>query len=113
MEVAIDIEPGSFPNSINPKSKGVIRVAILRTDAFDTTTVDSLSVKFGPNGATESHSKRHIEDVDVDGDDDLVLHFNTQETGIQCGDTSTSLTGTSCDGQSSQGSDFIQTVGCQ
>jgi hypothetical protein len=38
--VPIDIKPGSFPNSINPQSKGVIPVAILTTDTFDATTVD-------------------------------------------------------------------------
>ena len=42
--VAIDIKPGSFPNSINPKSRGVIPVAILTTDSFDATTVDSTTV---------------------------------------------------------------------
>lgn len=47
--VDIDIKPGSFPNTINPKSERVIPVAILTTDTFDATTVDPLSVKFGPN----------------------------------------------------------------
>jgi hypothetical protein len=111
-EVSIDIKPGSDPNSINPNSKGVIPVAILTTPAFDATTVDPLSVKFGPAGATETHGKGHIEDVDGDGDPDLVLHFNTQQTGIQCGDTSASLTGKTFGGQAITGTDAIQTVGC-
>ena len=33
--VGIDIKPGSFPNSINLKGKGVIPVAILSTTTFD------------------------------------------------------------------------------
>ena len=37
--VSIDITPGSYPNSINPKSKGQIPLAILATDTFDPTTV--------------------------------------------------------------------------
>jgi hypothetical protein len=111
-QVIIDIKPGSDPNSINPKSKGVIPVAIITTDTFDATTVDPLSVKFGPNGAKEAHNRGHIEDVDGDGDDDMVLHFRTQETGIQCGDTEAELTGTTVDGQQVEGSDSIQTVGC-
>lgn len=111
--VTIDIHPGSFPNPINPRSRGVIPVAILTTETFDATTVDPLSVRFGPHGAVEAHRRGHIEDADGDGDLDMVLHFNTQETGIQCGDTSASLTGQTFGGQAIQGSDSIVTVGCR
>ena len=110
--VTIDIKPGSDPNSINPRSRGVISVAILTTEDFDATTVDPLSVAFGPNGARETHNRGHIEDVDGDGDDDMVLHFNTQDTGIQCGDTSASLTGQTFGGTLIEGSDTVRTVGC-
>jgi dipeptidyl aminopeptidase/acylaminoacyl peptidase len=110
--VEIDIKPGEEPNSINPKSKGVIPVAILTTAAFDATTVDPLSVRFGPAGAAEAHNQGHIEDVDGDGDQDLVLHFRTQHTGIQCGDTSASLNGETFGGQVIEGSDTINTVRC-
>lgn len=113
IEVEIDIKPGSDPNSINPRSKGVIPVAILTTETFDATTVDPLSVAFGPNGAIETHGQGHIEDADGDGDLDLVLHFNTQDTGIQCGDTTASLTGETLSGQTINGSDSINTVGCK
>jgi hypothetical protein len=113
VEVLIDIKPGSFPNSINPRSNGVIPVAILTTPSFDATLVDPLSVQFGPAEATEAHGRGHIEDVDGDGDLDLVLHFRTQETGIQCGDTEASLTGETFDGYSFTGTDSIRTVGCR
>jgi hypothetical protein len=109
--VAIDIKPGSSPNSVNPKSKGVIPVAILTTDTFDAATVDPNTVTFGPNGAAPVHSA--LENVDGDGDTDLILHFNTQATGIQCGDTSASLTGETFSGQTIHGSDSINTVGCK
>jgi hypothetical protein len=113
LKVPIDIKPGSFPNSINPKSNGVIPVAILTTATFDATTVDPLSVEFGPSGATEAHGKGHIEDVNHDGEPDLVLHFRTQITGIKCGETSASLTGETFDGDPIQGSDTLKTVGCK
>ena len=87
-------------------------MAILTTRDFDATTVDPLSVEFGPDGAFEAHGRGHIEDANRDGKKDLVLHFRTQETGIRCGDTSASLTGATFDGDPIQGSDSIKTVGC-
>jgi hypothetical protein len=111
--VALDIKPGTFPNTINPKSNGVIPVAILTTSSFDATLVDPRSVRFGPKGATEAHQQGHVEDVNHDGEPDLVLHFKTQATGIKCGDTSASLTGETLDGIPIQGSDAIKTVGCK
>ena len=109
--VSIDIKPDSFPNRINPKSKALIQVAILTTDTFDTSSVDPLSVKFGPKGAG-SQGQAHIEDIDVDGDLDLMLRFETQDTGISCGDISASLTGKTFGGLTFRGSDSIVTVGC-
>ena len=82
LHVAIEIKPGSLPNSINPKSEGNIPVAIL-------------------------------EAVDGDGDTDMILHFNVQDTGIACGDTSASLTGATTGGQAIEGSDSIKTAGCE
>jgi hypothetical protein len=111
--VEIDIKPDSDPNPINPRSNGEIPVAILTTNGFDAATVDPLTVKFGPDGAVEAHARGHIQDADGDGDDDIVLHFRTQETGIQCGDTEVGLTGITVDGQEIEGSDSIQTVGCK
>lgn len=111
--VAIDIKPGENPNSINPESTGVIPVAILTTDVFDATTVDPMTVRFGPIGAMEAHGQGHIEDANEDGDLDLVVHFDTQETGILCSDTSTTLTGETFGGEAIVGSDSIRTVGCK
>jgi hypothetical protein len=111
--VAIDIKPGSFPNSLNPRSKGKIPVAILTTETFDATTVDPGTVLFGATGIEAAPVHSALEDVDGDGDTDLILHFNTQDTGIVCGDTSAFLTGETLDGQMIEGSDSINTVGCE
>ncbi len=110
IEVDIDIKPGDGPNSITLGSKGLISVAILTTDEFDATSVDPLSVEFGPAGANERHGKGHIVDVDEDGDLDLQLHFRTQETGIAPGDTEACLTGETFDGQAIEGCDDVRTV---
>lgn len=111
--VVIDIKPGSFPNSINPKSQGKIPVAILTTDSFDATTIDPTTVLFGRTGAEAAPVHFAFEDVDGDGDTDMIFHFNTQDTGIQCGDTSASLTGETFSGQMFQGSDSVKTAGCK
>jgi hypothetical protein len=107
----IDIKPGSFPNSINPRSRGVVPVAILTTDFLDATAVDPVTVFFGPAGAASL--RWALEDIDGDGDTDMILHFKTQETGIVCGDTSASLTGETFGGQAVTGSDSIKTAGCK
>ena len=42
--VAVDIKPGSCPNPLNTKSKGVLPVAILGTANFDVTQIDPATV---------------------------------------------------------------------
>jgi hypothetical protein len=110
--VTIDIKPGSDPNSINLKSKGNIPVAVLTTDTFYAPDVNFEMVQFGPGGATESHGRAHVEDVDEDGDTDIVLHFKTQETGIQCSDTEATLSGETFGGQAFTATDAIKIVKC-
>jgi hypothetical protein len=120
--ISIDIKPGSFPNSISPRSKGTIPVAILSAQDFDATTeVDRNSLTFGRTGDEDSlhrGGRKQVpncgtEDVNDDGLDDLVCHFKTQDTSIACGDTSASLKGATFDGQMIEGSDSIKTDGCK
>lgn len=108
IEVLIDIKPGSDPNSINPDSQGVIPVAILTTDDFDASAVDPDSVRFGP--AEAEAVQWAFENVDGDGDLDMILHFETEETGISAGDTEAELTGKTVDGMDIHGSDSVRTV---
>lgn len=117
--VSVDIQPGSDPNSINPRSNGVIPVAIQTMSIskvdpfeFDATTVDAQTVRFGPNEASIVHEDGHIEDVDADGDMDLMMHFKIKESGIVCGDTEASLTGETFNGMRITGTDEFKTVGC-
>lgn len=108
IEVVIDIKPSSFPNSINPDSKGVIPVAILGTEDFDASTVEPTTVGFGPGDALPVHWA--LEDVDGDGDLDLILHFKTQDTGISEGDTKATINGWTIDGIPISGTDSVRTV---
>jgi len=77
----VDIKPGSFPNSVNLKSKGVLPVAILGTDVFDVKNVDITTLMFGdPNGSTAvSPLRSALEDVSGDGLLDLTLKFSTAD----------------------------------
>lgn len=111
----IDIKPGSFPNSINPKSKGVIPVAILTTTAedgdsidFDAAIVDPETVEFGPAGAIPTQYA--LEDVDGDSDLDMILHFRIQDTGIDAGATEATINGETEDGTAFTGTDSVRTV---
>ncbi len=49
-----------------------------------------------------------LEDVNGDGILDLVMHFETQEAGIDPGDTQACLTGSVLDGTSIEGCDSIK-----
>jgi len=97
-----DIKPGSCPNPINPKSKGVLPAAILGSSDFDVTEIDpstvGLRLKGSENGtvapirwayedvATPSESAEDKEDcysdcstMGRDGYMDLTLKFDTQD----------------------------------
>jgi len=75
IEVSIDIKPGSFPNSINPKSNGKLPVAILTNEDFDASDVDPDSIDF----LSASPLMWAMDDVDDDGDIDMILHFKIKE----------------------------------
>jgi len=103
--VLIDIKPGSYPNSINLKSKGVVPVAVLSTGDFDASTVDPNTVKF----ADASPAKWSLEDVSGDGRLDLVLHFKTQDLSLT-GATEATLTGFTYDDIPIEGTDTVNIV---
>jgi hypothetical protein len=102
----IDIKPGSDPNSINPFSRGVIPVAILTTEEFDAGTLDPVTVSF----AEASPVRWTVEDVDGDGDMDLLLHFKTQELNLDEGSTEACLIGQTYDGVPIWACDSVRTV---
>lgn len=110
--VVIDINPKQFPNRVNPMSRN-IKVAIMSTDSFDATTVDTASIRFGASGLEASSKKSRLRDLNRDGLPDLLAWFDTRLTGLQCGDTQARLTGSTIVGQLFDGIDSIVTIGCR
>jgi hypothetical protein len=114
LTVEIDIKPGSDPNSINcHNEKEVITVAVLTTETFDASSVDHTTVTF--EGATETHvdkktgePRRHAEDVNEDGDIDLVFHFRQADTTLTCSSVEGRLTGETYAGITVEGVDSVR-----
>lgn len=104
--VDTDIKPGSYPNSINLESKGVVPVAVLTTDDFDASSVDPESVAFAGAGAV----RWTLEDVDGDGDMDMLFHFKTQKLDLTETSFWATLTGTTYAGVVFQGTDTVNIV---
>lgn len=98
--VAIDIKP----KQIVLKGQGVVAVVVLTTSAgeyglpldFDASTIEPLSVRFGPHdaiwfetgGAAESHAQGHGMGIG------MMFHFIAVETGLAPGDTEACIKGT-------------------
>ena len=106
LEVDIDIKPGSYLNSINPKSKGVVSVAVLTTDGFDASDVAPSTVWF----AGAQPVRWTMEDVDSDGDMDLLLHFKTQDLNLDANSTKAILTDSIHGKQPIGGTDTVNIV---
>ena len=117
LHVNIAVRPGSGKSApINPKSKGVIPVALLSSAEFNAMTVDYASITFGAEGSEASLERcaREGQDVDGDGRPDLVCHFDTQTAGFQPGDDQAVMRGTlnsRAGGRSFEGVGPIRTVG--
>ena len=106
IEVEIDIEPWSCPNSLNLGSKGVVPVAVLTTGDFDASTIDTDTVRF----ADASPVKWNMKDVDDDGDRDMLFHLKTQELNLDETSTEAILTGETTDGTPIKGTDTVNIV---
>ena len=59
--LTIDIHPGSYPNSINRSTTGVVPVAILTTPQYDAAEVDPKTVAFeGVPAVTKGRVARSV-----------------------------------------------------
>jgi len=116
--VEIDVMPWSAANEIDPESNARILVSIHSTNTlvgdaidFNTSEVDPSTLKFGPADAVIKLSP-WAADLDADGDIDLNVGFDTQDTGITCSDTEVTLNGATYSGELITGTNLITTPNC-
>lgn len=114
LNVTLDIKPGSYPNSINLSSGGVVPAAILSTSTFDARTVDPdtlflAGASVGMVGKS-GRSLCHVEDVNGDGLPDLVCNFETAQLMLQPGDSVAVLVGSTMGGVAIRGQDTVRIV---
>jgi hypothetical protein len=113
ISVCVDIKPGSYPNTINLGSNGVVPVAILSSATFDARTVNpstvtlaSAPVKLTGKGTPMSS----YQDVNGDGRLDLVVQITTSAFQLTLSDTMAVLKGKTNGGVSIKGTDTIRVV---
>lgn len=106
VRVTIDIKPGSYPNSINLNSRGVIPVAVLTTPEFDVNAIVPDTVWF----AGAAPLRWTMEDVNGDGHLDMLFHFQTQDLDLSSASTTASLTGAIGSGFQIMGEDTVNIV---
>jgi hypothetical protein len=101
-------------HSVDPTSRGTVRVAILSTSTFDATQAQRNTVRFGAvaasgglAGVARTVGDGRARDVDHDGIADLILRFRVRDTGISCGTKLATLIGRTSTGIRFQGSDAI------
>jgi len=115
-QVDVDIKPDSDENVINPKSKGLIPVAVLSTDSVDATQIDPTTVDLaGAKVAVRGKGKlmAHPEDVNGDGKLDLMLQVElpSEEAAWVTGEIK--LSGKTFDGEAVEGSDKITVISAE
>ncbi len=92
--VDIDIKPGSYPNSINLSSKGLVPVAVLSSPTFDASLfapeMAHLTDANSPMAGTCSGApavRWQLDDVNKDGTLDLVFFFQTTDLDLTVNST--------------------------
>lgn len=120
--VEVDVKPGSAENPVNLASFAKLPVALLTTNSFDATTVNPATLTLGDGDGNDTPLATrgqgvlmaNAEDVDLDGDLDLILHFNTKDLGANDDLTETStvlvLKGLTHDGTPIRGTDAVNVV---
>ncbi len=115
--IFIDLLPGIFPNRLDLSSTDPIPVAVLTTRDFDAATVDVRTLRlagtppdpvFPPDPTAPVRSA--LQDVDGDGDVDLLTYFDPRGTSIGCRSRAAVLTGRDRTGEPLEGRDSVMVI---
>lgn len=110
LKINIDVKPGSYPNCVNLKSKGLVPVAILGSDDFNVKEINPATIKFAgaPVALKENEELFSVfEDINEDSILDLMLHFDTIKLLFNGTETSATLIGKLFNGRTIKGADTI------
>ena len=118
-QITIDVKPDDDRNSVNPRSRGLLPVALLGGPGLDVTRIETGSLRFGPRSASPAHAVTDsfaymelLQDVNNDGYMDLLAHFSIWQAGIACETGAAVLIGTTVDGFAIEGADRLTVSGC-
>jgi ELWxxDGT repeat protein len=115
--VTIDVRPGSTQNVVTIDSNGVLPVAVLTTTEFNPanfSAADLPRIRFGDAAGTAriTSEQFELEDVDGDGDTDLLLFFSISDLrssgAIDDSTTAVELRGFSADNTAFVGTDAVR-----
>ena len=115
IQVTIDILPGECPNVVYLGEQSSVPLAIQTTDMFKATAIDVDTIRLA--GVSPSVSKNHgglaysKQDVDHDGDRDLVVWFPLEQLPLVYGEQTLILTGEMRHGGEIVGSDNLVGTG--
>jgi hypothetical protein len=112
-QVPIVVKPGDAIPAINPRSRGVVPVAILSFEGFDAVAdIDPATLRFGRTGNEESLSRCPASGKDVDGNGtpDLLCFFFANRTAFVPSDTEARLRGFTRAGRPIAGSAAVRIV---
>ena len=108
----IRIAIGSPMHDSNPDKRQMFKVWVISRPNFDATTIDPLSVRFGPNAASEAFAAS-VDRRNKQGFVILTLYFWSDETGITCGDRSAVITGKLLNGDPFVGRGAVRIADCK
>jgi len=109
--VIVNVKPNETVNTLNLRSKGSIPVTVYSTPNLDLTRVDPATVRFA--GAPISQNKKGkwqiaFADLDGDGLDDLIAHFDTEQVLLTVGASQAVVEGRTLDNRLFRGSDSVR-----